>query len=227
MFTVDRVDSITRTAEIRRCVDGKQARIPVDAATALWMRESERVSGRFAVLSFLTAGNLPPHTFVCVTEGALPWPAWHPDAAPETRPLSLQTWESLLTPGDTDTRDRLLKHADREARIRESTITSELENRCDRIVKEGKDEGYGDSLDHYTALRVKAAFLKMNERVLTDRLAEVKKTIADLLPRIREAAPELAAGWTCPDVTPIQTEDAVADPNTLRVPQVSDYDLTP
>lgn len=227
MFAVLRVDPAGHQVEIRRTTDGKRARIPLTAATVLWMREQPRTNGRFAVLSFLTASEPPPaRLFVCLTDGAVPWPDWHPEAPPAVRPLALQAWESLPQAGDAAACARLLSGATHAARSRDASIAADLGQRCDRIVQEGRDPEYGDGLDHYTRVRVKAAFLRMNERVLTDRLSEVRKVLAELLPRARVAEPDWGASWTCPDAIAVAPSgDAVSDPNALRVPQVSDYEL--
>jgi hypothetical protein len=111
--------------------------------------------------------------------------------------------------------------------MRDTSIASEIGQRCDRIVKEGEDPHYAEGLDHYTTLRVKAAFLRMNEQELIDRLSEVRKILAELLLCVRGAAFDVAASWTCPDATAVPCDRPVADPNALPVPQACDYDLAP
>lgn len=108
--------------------------------------------------------------------------------------------------------------------VRDRTIDDGMRERCERIRADA-DEGAG-TLDHYTTLRVKMAFQRMNLQALAERTASVDDRIRDLEDRLRGIHPaptaeEAQVLGVCLD------EAGQDDPNQLCVPLAEDFALPP
>lgn len=221
---------------VRIAMPGGESRVvPLAAATALWLAgRPTSASGSVVLLSFATPGiNGCARMNVVVTESDMgppvPWPRWHPHPAPAWRRCAVGEWLSLpsLQQGEP-AYDVVVKHG-REQAAKEGVIDRAIGDRCREIVQHGEREDFRDTLDYYTTLRVKHAYLLMNAEGLRERLREVRNRVETVRRVLLSAPPELAAQWKVPDTSSgaVLEEDTgrAPDPNVLCVPQAGDYVL--
>ena len=227
--------------------------VPAPVALRLFLqrpRHSGRPDGAaVAVVSFAVPEESTrpewPAYFVCVSdapaeEDALdppkdwprggwcgPAPAWH------TVPVG--TWVALppLVGGGAaagSMAEEILARCARDRLARESRLSRGMEDRCRLIAEHGEQEAFTETLDYYTTLRVRYAFLCWNARSLGDRLAEVRARIERHRSTLLATPPETACAAAAPPATDGGEGEGVHhddDPNALCVPQPHDYDLCP
>ena len=90
-----------------------------------------------------------------------------------------------------------------------------------------ENENFVETLDFYTTLRVKFAYLRMNATGIAERLGQVGQRIDALVRMLRDVSPDDAASWRPPEGTPAMgaTPEPADDPNVLCVPCTEDYNV--
>ena len=137
----------------------------VSIATILWMwnmfapKKGSRAKGPFVVLSITVPEDT--HAFplmMCVlpdpadTQSA-PWPsAWNLSPPPAWTTIKVGEWVGLPT-GDA----RPLVRSSLKAR--EQEVSAGIQERCADIAQHGENNDFMESLDYFTTLRVKHAYL--------------------------------------------------------------------
>ena len=139
----------------------------VSIATTLWMRhmfapkKGSQVKGPFVVLS-ITVPDVTHHAFplmMCVSPDPAnaknpPWPsAWNLSPPPTWTTIKVGEWVGLPTGGDT----RPLVRSSLKAR--EQEVSAGIQERCADISQHGENHDFMESLDYFTTLRVKHAYL--------------------------------------------------------------------
>lgn len=237
---------------VRLTNDARDTRVvPRDVAIRLYLQHHRparkpTTEGHVLVLSFAVPEEVAHHAvqFVCVSdvieegdeggEGGGPsppppppadWPRWAGDPPP-WRTVTGGVWTALDDGGEPGI---LLRACERERAQRESRVSQGLEERCRRIAEHGDQADFTGSLDYYTTLRVRCAFLRWNAHGLQERMRAVRARIDAHLRCLRAASGDLSGTFTPPSAAAAVAEgmgDPVSeDPNALCVPQAHDYDL--
>ena len=218
------------------------ARLPVAAATTLWMRHryiQSKVTSRlwshsnmFVVLSFWMSPTVSPviPLMICVQSHGSPaslkqppWPSnWNHNTAPVWNAIRMDQWVSI--PNTTMLCDHLVQQRNT---VREQETEHAMQNRCDEITQHGQDDTFTDSLDYYTTLRVKHAYLCMNTEGIQRRIAEVEDKINEVTVVVQTADCDIASLWQMPTLNGGEdtSVNLVEDPNTLCTPQAEDYGI--
>jgi hypothetical protein len=188
------------------------------------------------VLSFLVDGDAAADASdalrICLLDDGAhrcPWPEWHPAPAPAAAPLALQTWtpitESAADPSERHRCDRLLTAAAAETDRREQVLSKQLSDRCARLVQDGTDDRFTESLEYYITQRVKRAYLRLNAHNLRERLDEVRRVGRALSRCLRAPDPSVSADWSPPRSPGVSVDNDLSNPNALCTPQIEDYEL--
>lgn len=150
------------------------------------------------------------------------WPAWNPAPAPAfVSNLPTNEWVSLPVTG-LDCQRVLENYATQRER-REIEVNHQISDRCKEIKEQGTDENYTDSLGYYITLRVKLAYLLLNQDGIEKRLKQVEDCRAITRKALDQSPPDLEGQWELP--TSIMTPEDNNDPNALVCPQVADYGI--
>ena len=209
---------------------GVGLRLSTPLATRLWMQldgPRRKPRGPFVVLSYAfptTSASSFPFSVCFHPLGddkcppPPPWPTeWNPHPPPVWRSVALGEWISLpLECGNAP------KMAMRASAMREQQVSSSIQERCMEVTHHGEDESFVESLDYYTTMRVKRAYLRMNAESLKSRHEEVDKKIQELLRVVSSAPVSAAAAWNRPSLDTATID--MDDPNALCAPQDCDYD---
>lgn len=215
---------------------GRVARVPLEAATRHWLLTTGNASlspeqPRYMVLAYAFGSEeLPQQPLLVVSESSkarLEWPTWHPspERIPQWIPIPRAQWIRLPT-----SKDSSLACADilacqvKSQRLTEQDRDRQIQNRCEQIVKEGEADDAMNTLEYYTKVRVKGAYLQMNAEGLAERLRTVRRAL--------DAYASQLVFWKGSDweqtFKPAElafTGDLVSeDPNALCCPQEDDYD---
>ena len=209
-------------------------RLSLEVATCLWMKHTHtshlvhKASQRGPLVVFsLVVGSNPPPICICVRgEDSLsvskhpPWPSsWNKKSPPMWMNVEVGTWIGL--PAGSKEVGSLVQGA---VRHREMEVGAGIQARCQDLTKHGTDESFLDSMDYYTTLRVKHAYLQMNMESLTTRPHEVEKKIQHLSVVALGAPEQIKKGWMTPNVDGPKVD--IDDPNALCVPQAEDYECS-
>jgi hypothetical protein len=208
-------------------------RMSMPLATRLWMQQrhaphkKQLAVGPFVVLSYAFPNKIkgPAPFCVCFQSGCNdatppPWPKeWNPNTPPTWNQIPLGQWVSLpMESGNA------MKLASTSIAKREQAIQSDIQTRCAEVSQHGENESFMESLDYYTTLRVKRAYLCLNIQGLKGRLTEVQKRIDELSAVVLAVPLTVSDGWMTPNPADTPNID-VDDPNALCAPQNEDYDL--
>ena len=205
-------------------------RLSLEVATCLWMKHTHtsqlahKASQRGPLVVFsLVVGSNPPPICICIRGDDSrdpPWPSsWNKKTPPSWMNVEVGTWIGLPT-GTKDV-GSLVQGA---VRHREMEVDAGIQARCQDLTKHGTDESFLESMDYYTTLRVKYAYLQMNMEGLTTRLHEVEKKIQHLIAIALGAPEQVQKGWVTPNVDGPKVD--IDDPNALCVPQAEDYECS-
>ena len=168
--------------EVRQSGRGKRHNQPIrvkqSRAISLWMQHTHRPtldnarSGRYVVLSFVVRDE-PDVVHVCVSETdeqPPPWPnEWSNVSCPSWVPILVGEWVPVHPACTTDECQSLVND---RLHHREQTLEHDITQRCAAISQHGDDTEFTESLDFYTTLRVKHAYLRMNADGLNGRYRE-------------------------------------------------------
>lgn len=214
-------------------VEGQMARLPVPLATRLWVATGCGGGTGDAVLFSVAAPSTPLSLNVafapCHPDGPVPWPAWDPSPPPAWQPCPVGRWFGLPDPSDTRDVAELLRRSNRDRLAEEQCVDRGIQDRCDAIRSHGSDDGFLDSLEYYTTLRVKHAYLRMNASSLRERLTMVGNTVEALRLSLSRAPAAMHTGWRPPPSTAssssahVDDSEGLHDPNVPGVPLLQDY----
>ena len=163
------------------------------------------------------------------------WPRdWHPEPPPLYQRAVVRFGEWVRLPQAGQPCDALLADHREALRLRDNQRSTEIETRCQEIKAHASDEAFEESLDYYTTLRVKLAYLRMNQAGIAERLRQTQICLQDIVRRLLKAPDEFHEWWDGPEgqarikqlteATPL--DDALtSDPNALTCPQPGDYVL--
>ena len=219
---------------VRKAVDKSRhesIRLSMEVATCLWMKHThtahlvhkDRQHGLLVAFS-LVVGTNPPPICICVRGEESPkskdppWPStWNKNAPPTWMDVEVGTWIGL--PNGSKDVSTLVQGA---VRHREMEVDAGIKARCQDLTNHGTDESFLESMDYYTTLRVKHAYLQMNMEGLNTRLQEAEKKIRQLTAIALATAADIQQGWVTPNVDGPKVD--IDDPNALCVPQAEDYE---
>ena len=211
-------------------------RLPLPVATTLWMRDtyvcsSHEASGQLVVLSYaLSRVDQKFPLMICIhpeqktnakEHQQPPWPSeWNPLPTPTWQTIHLGKWVGL--PDTTASCEGIVQAY---VMAREAEIESGMQNRCAEISKHGDNLEFLESLDYYTTLRVKHAYLCMNTESIEQRLVEVHKKLEEVCRHIQTTPLEISEAWQMPVLDEAQQTcvNVLEDPNALCAPQIDDY----
>lgn len=207
------------------------AKTPLTLATASYvlLTEPPKTEGGLVMFSLSVPEGSEKSMVACIRKKpqkkrARPpvWPSWNPNPVPTFKEnLPLNEWISLPTPG-VDCANILKQCSDQRTR-KEVEVNHQINDRCKEIKEQGTDEEYTQSLGYYITLRVKLAYLLLNQDGIAKRLEQVKQCQAVTRAAITSCNDAYAQEWEMP--TCIVTPEENNDPNALVCPQVADYEL--
>ena len=219
--------------------NGEQRTVSRDVALQMWLHRprSGSLSSSFAVLSFAIpqtkSGGTQPVGFVCVSDsdGAEP-PEWPEDVSwagpcPVWQPVARGEWIPVLSvrPNEKACQTlarNVLDQCVREQRKQEQQMSKNINDRCAEISKHGEDASFTESVDYYTTLRVKYAFLiiwvvfhknktqpkrPMNAKGLRERLRDVQGVLQKHRECLGCAPSHVVTSYVIPPVAEINIED--------------------
>lgn len=214
----------------------QSARVPLHLATVHWLRTiSPTVPIRYVVMTYAFQDGSFPMTddncmMVMISESdahPVPWPAWHPRAqGPKWVPVPTREWRRLPSLHPDDSCCDILRAQSRSSEMDTREKAQQIQSRCEQIVKDGDTENHTDSLEYYTTVRVKHAYLQMNSEGLFKRIESVQKCLSlcgAVLEDLEDKSP-FAIHWKPPEFPP-EVDTLPDDPNALCYPALSDYDV--
>lgn len=231
-----RIEADGKTATIFKA--STSARCPVREATAIALLHDPRMQAgcdkRIVVLSIKCSDKHSGTVLVCIrptrsgrkaTIGKPPWPVWTTEPTPHfVTNIPFNEWREL--PDLTSDCTEVIREANLLRRQQEAKIDSEIRNRCQEIQKDAEEEDHTKTLDYYVTMRVKLAYLRMNEESIVQRLQHVRQCKEGLLSLLSRCNQPFVADWQPPPpiISTLEDREGV-DPNILVTPQPEDYVL--
>lgn len=215
------------------------AKTPIELATASYLLQvtreeaEEEEEGQYVMFSLCVPEDNARSMIACVRKHpkrkshrrsaaaarVTKWPEWNSNPPSTFTSAPMNKWVSLPVIG-VDCQSVLKTYSDQRLR-RDVKLNQQINKRCEEIKEQGMDEAYTESLGYYITLRVKLAYLLLNQDGIEKRLQQVRNSQAVTRRALEQALPELERQWEPP--TAIVTPEDNDDPNAVACPQVEDY----